>query len=153
MATNDAVASHPYQVKMTPEQFGNPQYDKPIEGMNPGDLIGFIAEMVYGVQNNSSVNVLSAIPGIHVPGTIPEQFRYHGRKDDTIKNKFTRTLNKWIELKPKNTLVKDELDAMNELVNELITLSGNPTTPSGLEDGSVYSLSTLFKGSLIKKKA
>ena len=31
-------------------------------------------------------------------------------------------------------------------------LSGNPTTPSGLEDNSVYSLSTLFKGSLYKER-
>lgn len=145
--------SLPYQVKMPPEQFGNPQYDKPIDGMNPGDLIGFIAEMVYGIQNNDSVNVLNAIPGIYVPAVIPEQFRYLGRRDDIIKNQFTRTLNKWIELKPKNALIRDELDAMDELVNELIMLSGNPTTPSGLEDGSVYSLSTLFKGSLRKERS
>lgn len=145
--------SLPYQVKMPPEQFGNPQYDKPIEGTNPGDLIGFIAEMVYGIQNNDSVNVLNAIPGIYIPAVIPEQFRYLGRRDDVIKNQFTRTLNKWIELKPKRALVRDELDAIDDLVNELIMLSGNPTTPSGLEDNSVYSLSTLFKGSLIKKKA
>lgn len=145
--------SLPYQVKMPPEQFGNPQYDKPIEGTNPGDLIGFIAEMVYGIQNNDSVNVLNAIPGIYIPAVIPEQFRYLGRRADVIKNQFTRTLNKWIELKPKRALVRDELDAIDDLVNELIMLSGNPTTPSGLEDNSVYSLSTLFKGSLIKKKA
>lgn len=144
--------SLPYQVKMPPEQFGNPQYDKPIDGMNPGDLIGFIAEMVYGIQNNDSVNVLNAIPGIYVPAVIPEQFRYLGRRDDVIKNQFTRTLNKWIELKPKPALVRDELDAIDDLVNELIMLSGNPTTPSGLEDGSVYSLSTLFKGSLRKER-
>ena len=144
--------SLPYQVKMTPEQFGNPQYDKPIDDMNPGDLIGFIAEMVYGIQNNDSVNVLNAIPGIYIPAVIPEQFRYLGRRDDIIKNQFARTLNKWIELKPKNALVRDELDAIDDLVNELIMLSGNPTTPSGLEDGSVYSLSTLFKGSLYKER-
>lgn len=144
--------SLPYQVKMPPEQFGNPQYDKPIEGTNPGDLIGFIAEMVYGIQNNDSVNVLNAIPGIYIPAVIPEQFRYLGRRDDVIKNQFTRTLNKWIELKPKRALVRDELDAIDDLVNELIMLSGNPTTPSGLEDGSVYSLSTLFKGSLYKER-
>ena len=144
--------SLPYQVKMPPEQFGNPQYDKPIEGMNPGDLIGFIAEMVYGIQNNDSVNVLNAIPGIYIPAVIPEQFRYLGRRDETIKTQFTRTLNKWIELKPKTALVRDELDAIDDLVNELIMLSGNPTTPSGLEDSSVYSLSTLFKGSLYKER-
>lgn len=144
--------SLPYQVKMTSEQFGNPQYDKPIDGMNPGDLIGFIAEMVYGIQNNDSVNVLNAIPGIYIPAVIPEQFRYLGRRDDVIKNQFTRTLNKWIELKPKNALTRDELDAIDDLVNELIMLSGNPTTPSGLEDNSVYSLSTLFKGSLYKER-
>lgn len=144
--------SLPYQVKMPPEQFGNPQYDKPIEGMNPGDLIGFIAEMVYGIQNNDSVNVLNAIPGIYIPAVIPEQFRYLGRRDDVIKNQFTRTLNKWIELKPKAALVRDELDAIDDLVNELIMLSGNPTTPSRLEDNSVYSLSTLFKGSLYKER-
>nr|DAV20941.1 MAG TPA: hypothetical protein [Caudoviricetes sp.] len=144
--------SLPYQVKMPPEQFGNPQYDKPIDGMNPGDLIGFIAEMVYGIQDNDSVNVLNAIPGIYIPAVIPYQFRYSGRRDDVIKNQFTRTLNKWIELKPKTALVRDELDAIDDLVNELIMLSGNPTTPSGLEDGSVYSLSTLFKGSLYKER-
>ena len=139
-------------LNMTPAQYGNPQYDKPIEGMNPGDLVGFIAEMVYGIQNNDSVNVLNAIPGIYVPGVIPEQFRYYGRNDDFIKHQFTRTLNKWIELKPKNALTRDELDAIDDLVNELIMLSGNPTTPSGLEDNSVYSLSTLFKGSLYKER-
>ena len=154
LANNGYPPTRPKELilKMTPAQFGNPQYDKPIDGMNPGDLIGFIAEMVYGIQNNDSVNVLNAIPGIYVPGVIPEQSRYYGRNDDVIKHQFTRTLNKWIELKPKNALTRDELDAIDDLVNELIMLSGNPTTPSGLEDNSVYSLSTLFKGSLYKER-
>lgn len=143
--------ARPYVVDMPSTQYGNPEFDKPIDGATPGDLIGFIAEMVYGIQNDRTRNVLETIPGIYIPAVIPAEFRYLGRKDDVIKNQFIRVLNKWIELKPKNGLVREERDAFDALVDELIILSDNPITQSGLEDGSVYSLSTLFKGSLLNQ--
>lgn len=143
--------ARPYVVDMPSTQYGNPEFDKPIDGATPGDLIGFIAEMVYGIQNDRTRNVLETIPGIYIPAVIPAEFRYLGRKDDVIKNQFIRVLNKWIELKPKNGLVREERDAFDALVDELIILSDNPVTQSGLEDGSVYSLSTLFKGSLLNQ--
>lgn len=143
--------ARPYVVDMPHTQYGNPEFDKPIDGATPGDLIGFIAEMVYGIQNDRTRNVLETIPGIYIPAVIPAEFRYLGRKDDVIKNQFIRVLNKWIELKPKNGLVREERDAFDALVDELIILSDNPITQSGLEDGSVYSLSTLFKGSLLNQ--
>lgn len=143
--------ARPYVVDMPSTQYGNPEFDKPIDGATPGDLIGFIAEMVYGIQNDRTRNVLETIPGIYIPAVIPAEFRYLGRKDDVIKNQFIRVLNKWIELKPKKGLVREERDAFDALVDELIILSDNPITQSGLEDGSVYSLSTLFKGSLLNK--
>lgn len=143
--------ARPYVVDMPPTQYGNPEFDKPIDGATPGDLIGFIAEMVYGIQNDRTRNVLETIPGIYIPAVIPAEFRYLGRKDDVIKNQFIRVLNKWIELKPKNGLIREERDAFDALVDELIILSDNPITQSGLEDGSVYSLSTLFKGSLLNQ--
>lgn len=143
--------ARPYVVDMPSTQYGNPEFDKPIDGATPGDLIGFIAEMVYGIQNDRTRNVLETIPGIYIPAVIPAEFRYLGRKDDVIKNQFIRVLNKWIELKPKKGLVREERDAFDALVDELIILSDNPITQSGLEDGSVYSLSTLFKGSLLNQ--
>lgn len=143
--------ARPYVVDMPSTQYGNPEFDKPIDSATPGDLIGFIAEMVYGIQNDRTRNVLETIPGIYIPAVIPAEFRYLGRKDDVIKNQFIRVLNKWIELKPKNGLVREERDAFDALVDELIILSDNPITQSGLEDGSVYSLSTLFKGSLLNQ--
>ena len=143
--------ARPYVVDMPSAQYSNPEFDKPIDGATPGDLIGFIAEMVYGIQNDRTRNVLETIPGIYIPAVIPAEFRYLGRKDDVIKNQFIRVLNKWIELKPKNGLVREERDAFDALVDELIILSDNPITQSGLEDGSVYSLSTLFKGSLLNQ--
>ena len=143
--------ARPYVVDMPSTQYGNPEFDKPIDGATPGDLIGFIAEMVYGIQNDRTRNVLETIPGIYIPAVIPAEFRYLGRKDDVIKNQFIRVLNKWIELKPKNGLIREERDAFDALVDELIILSDNPITQSGLEDGSVYSLSTLFKGSLLNQ--
>ena len=143
--------ARPYVVDIPSTQYGNPEFDKPIDGATPGDLIGFIAEMVYGIQNDRTRNVLETIPGIYIPAVIPAEFRYLGRKDDVIKNQFIRVLNKWIELKPKNGLVREERDAFDALVDELIILSDNPITQSGLEDGSVYSLSTLFKGSLLNQ--
>lgn len=143
--------ARPYVVDMPSTQYGNPEFDKPIDGATPGDLIGFIAEMVYGIQNDRTRNVLETIPGIYIPAVIPAEFRYLGRKDDVIKNQFIRVLNKWIELKPKNRLIREERDAFDALVDELIILSDNPITQSGLEDGSVYSLSTLFKGSLLNQ--
>lgn len=143
--------ARPYVVDMPSTQYGNPEFDKPIDGATPGDLIGFIAEMVYGIQNDRTRNVLETIPGINIPAVIPAEFRYLGRKDDVIKNQFIRVLNKWIELKPKNGLIREERDAFDALVDELIILSDNPITQSGLEDGSVYSLSTLFKGSLLNQ--
>lgn len=143
--------ARPYVVDMPSTQYGNPEFDKPIDGATPGDLIGFIAEMVYGIQNDRTRNVLETIPGIYIPAVIPAEFRYLGRKDDVIKNQFIRVLNKWIELKPKNGLIREEQDAFYALVDELIILSDNPITQSGLEDGSVYSLSTLFKGSLLNQ--
>lgn len=143
--------ARPYVVDMPSAQYGNPEFDKPIDGATPGDLIGFIAEMVYGIQNDRTRNVLETIPGIYIPAVIPAEFRYLGRKDDVIKNQFIRVLNKWIELKPKKGLVREERDAFDALVDELIILSDNPITQSGLEDGSVYSLSTLFKGSLLNQ--
>lgn len=143
--------ARPYVVDMPSTQYGNPEFDKPIDGATPGDLIGFIAEMVYGIQNDRTRNVLETIPGIYIPAVIPAEFRYLGRKDDVIKNQFIRVLNKWVELKPKNRLVREERDAFDALVDELIILSDNPITQSGLEDGSVYSLSTLFKGSLLNQ--
>lgn len=143
--------ARPYVVDMPSAQYGNPEFDKPIDGATPGDLIGFIAEMVYGIQNDRTRNVLETIPGIYIPAVIPAEFRYLGRKDDVIKNQFIRVLNKWIELKPKKGLVREERDAFDALVDELIILSDNPVTQSGLEDGSVYSLSTLFKGSLLNQ--
>lgn len=143
--------ARPYVVDMPSTQYGNPEFDKPIDGATPGDLIGFIAEMVYGIQNDRTRNVLETIPGIYIPAVIPAEFRYLGRKDDVIKNQFIRVLNKWIELKPKNGLIREERDAFDALVDELIILSDNPITQSGLEDGSVYSLSTLFKGSLLNR--
>ena len=142
--------ARPYVVDMPSTQYGNPEFDKPIDGATPGDLIGFI-EMVYGIQNDRTRNVLETIPGIYIPAVIPAEFRYLGRKDDVIKNQFIRVLNKWIELKPKKGLVREERDAFDALVDELIILSDNPITQSGLEDGSVYSLSTLFKGSLLNQ--
>lgn len=143
--------ARPYVVDMPSTQYGNPEFDKPIDGATPGDLIGFIAEMVYGIQNDRTRNVLETIPGIYIPAVIPAEYRYLGRKDDVIKNQFIRVLNKWIELKPKNGLIREERDAFDALVDELIILSDNPITQSGLEDGSVYSLSTLFKGSLLNQ--
>lgn len=143
--------ARPYVVDMPSTQYGNPEFDKPIDGATPGDLIGFIAEMVYGIQNDRTRNVLETIPGIYIPAVIPAEYRYLGRKDDVIKNQFIRVLNKWIELKPKKGLVREERDAFDALVDELIILSDNPITQSGLEDGSVYSLSTLFKGSLLNQ--
>lgn len=143
--------ARPYVVDMPSTQYGNPEFDKPIDGATPGDLIGFIAEMAYGIQNDRTRNVLETIPGIYIPAVIPAEFRYLGRKDDVIKNQFIRVLNKWIELKPKNGLVREERGAFDALVDELIILSDNPITQSGLEDGSVYSLSTLFKGSLLNQ--
>lgn len=143
--------ARPYVVDMPSTQYGNPEFDKPIDGATPGDLIGFIAEMVYGIQNDRTRNVLETIPGIYIPAVIPAEFRYLGRKDDVIKNQFIRVLNKWIELKPKKGLIREERDAFDTLVDELIILSDNPITQSGLEDGSVYSLSTLFKGSLLNQ--
>ena len=143
--------ARPYVVDMPSMQYGNPEFDKPIDGATPGDLIGFIAEMVYGIQNDRTRNVLETIPGIYIPAVIPAEFRYLGRKDDVIKNQFIRVLNKWIELKPKKGLVREERHGFDALVDELIILSDNPVTQSGLEDGSVYSLSTLFKGSLLNQ--